>query len=198
MSWPTPLAGEGPRAGVVPLKADHHDELCDAVAEGGLHRIWYTPVPDPAGMQAEIARRLDLARSGLMHPFAILDRASGKAVGMTTYMNIDPASRRLEIGHTWLRRSCQGTGINADAKRQLLAHAFDACDAIAVEFRIHVLNHQSRAAVARLGARLDGILRSHKIMPNGTLRDTAVYSITAAEWPAVRADLDWRLDRGAP
>lgn len=129
-----------------------------------------------------------------MVPFAILD-ADGTAVGMTTYMNIDHASRRLEIGSTWYRKSVQRGPMNTECKLLMLSHAFETLDAIAVEFRTHFMNHQSRRAIERLGAKLDGVLRSHMIMPDGGLRDTAVYSITATEWPAVRSNLRWKLEQ---
>jgi RimJ/RimL family protein N-acetyltransferase len=114
---------------------------------------------------------------------------------MTTFMNIDAANRRVEIGSTWYRQSVQRGPLNTQCKLLLLTHAFETLDCIAVEFRTHVLNMQSRRAIERLGARLDGILRLHQILPNGTIRDTAVYSITAAEWPMVKAHLDWQLAR---
>jgi RimJ/RimL family protein N-acetyltransferase len=129
-----------------------------------------------------------------MLPFTVQD-ANGRTVGMTTYMNIDASNRRVEIGSTWYARSVQRTGLNTQCKRLLLGHAFETLGCIAVEFRTHRLNTQSRRAIERLGAQLDGILRAHQISPNGTLRDTAVYSITAAEWPTVRAHLDWQLAR---
>ena len=129
-----------------------------------------------------------------MIPFAVLD-AGGVAVGMTTYINIDHANRRLEIGSTWYRASVQRSGLNTVCKLMMLEHAFEGLDAIAVEFRTHFINRQSRAAIERLGAKLDGILRAHMIMGNGTIRDTAVYSITAPEWPMVKANLQWMLEK---
>ena len=129
-----------------------------------------------------------------MVPFAILD-AAGRAVGMTTYMNIDHTNQRLEIGSTWYRKSVQRTGLNTECKLLMLRHAFEDLDAIAVEFRTHVINHQSRRAIERVGAKLDGILRAHMKMANGTLRDTAVYSIIAPEWPTVQAHLTHQLTR---
>ena len=138
------------------------------------------------------ARRLDLRAAGSMLPFAVFD-AAGRAVGMTTYMNIDAVNKRVEIGSTWYGRSAQRTPLNTQCKRLLLGHAFEALDCIAVEFRTHRLNTQSRRAIERLGAQQDGILRSHSVAADGSLRDTAVYSITAAEWPAVRSHLDWQL-----
>jgi len=190
--WAEPVTLTGSHGALVPLSRDHLADLKAATADGDLHRLWYTTVPAPEGMAAEIDRRLRLQEKGSMVPFTVLD-SSGRAVGMTTYMNIDAANRRLEIGSTWYRKSVQRSLLNTECKRLMLTHAFEALDAIAVEFRTHVMNHQSRRAIERLGARPDGILRAHMIMPNGTIRDTAVYSITAPEWPAVKANLDWKL-----
>jgi RimJ/RimL family protein N-acetyltransferase len=173
---------------------DHQDALTDAVRDGELWRLWYTSIPAPEAMTAEIGRRLKLRAEGRMLPFTVLDGA-GRVVGMTTYMNVDAPNRRLEIGSTWYRQSAQRSPLNTECKRLLLAHAFETLDCIAVEFRTHVLNTQSREAIERLGAKLDGILRRHMIQPNGTIRDTAVYSITAPEWPMVKAHLDWQLAR---
>ncbi|NKX41296.1 GNAT family N-acetyltransferase [Rhodobacteraceae bacterium R_SAG2] len=192
--WASPLSLTGKTVSLVPLSQDHASDLAEATADGDLHQLWYTTVPAPQDVSAEITRRLTLQDSGSMVPFAILDR-SGRAVGMTTYMNIDAPNRRLEIGSTWYRRSVQRSGINTECKRLMLTHAFETLDAIAVEFRTHRLNRQSRAAIERLGAQLDGILRAHMILANGTLRDTAVYSITAAEWPTIRAHLLHLSDR---
>ena len=129
-----------------------------------------------------------------MVPFAILDR-NGKAVGMTTYMNIDATNRRVEIGSTWYAASVQRTGLNTECKYLLLRHAFEDIDCVGVEFRTHYLNTQSRRAIERLGAKLDGILRHHMIMPNGTLRDTCVYSIIQPDWPTVKAHLEWQMEK---
>jgi RimJ/RimL family protein N-acetyltransferase len=176
----------------------HHDALCEAVQDGALWQLWYTAIPTPEGMAAEIERRLGLQRMGSMNPFCALD-ARGNPVGMTTYMNIDAGNRRVEIGSTWYRRAVQRTALNTECKRLLLTHAFEALDCIAVEFRTHFFNHASRRGIERLGARLDGVLRSHQINrhPNApeTLRDTCVYSIVASEWPTVRAHLTHQLSR---
>ncbi len=192
--WPPPVTLTGTHVSVTPLSQTHADDLAKAAADGELHRLWYTTIPTPQGVPTEIDRRLALQAEGSMLPFAILD-PSGRAVGMTTYMNIDAVHRRVEIGSTWYARSVQRGPMNTECKRLLLAHAFDDLDCIAVEFRTHFLNHQSRRAIERLGARLDGVLRSHMIMDNGTLRDTAVYSILAHEWPAVRANLTWQMEK---
>ncbi len=192
MAWPAPVTLAGPHARLEPLSPTHHDALCGAARDGELWQLWYTAVPSPEGMAAEIQRRLGLQAAGSMLPFTVFD-AQGTVVGMTTYMNIDKGNRRLEIGSTWTARKAQRTALNTQCKRLLLSHAFESLDAIAVEFRTHRLNQQSRRAIERLGAQLDGILRSHALAPNGSVRDTAVYSVIAPEWPAVRAHLDWQL-----
>jgi RimJ/RimL family protein N-acetyltransferase len=194
MGWPDPVTLAGPHATLRPLEASHHDGLCAAARDGELWRLWYTAIPSPEGMAKEIERRLGLQARGSMLPFTVFD-AAGRIVGMTTYMNIDAINRRVEIGSTWYAAATQRTALNTQCKRLLLGHAFEALDCIAVEFRTHRLNTQSRRAIERLGAQLDGILRSHTVMPNGSVRDTAVYSITAAEWPTVKAHLDWQLAR---
>jgi len=199
MAFVAPLTLEGRHVRLAPLQASHHDDLCEAVRDGELWNHWYTAIPTPEGMAAEIARRLQLQAQGSMCAFAVMDPGTGKAVGMTTYMNIDATHRRVEIGSTWYRQGVQRTPLNTEAKRLLLAHAFEQLGCIAVEFRTHFFNHQSRRAIERLGAKLDGVLRSHQINPHplaaGALRDTCVYSIIASEWPNVKAHLDHQLSR---
>lgn len=194
MPWPAPVTLSGRHASLKPLSHDHADGLRDATRDGELWKLWYTAVPSPEGMVTEIDRRLGLQAAGSMLPWTVFD-AAGRVVGMTTYMNIDATHRRVEIGSTWYAKSVQRSPLNTECKRMLLAHAFESLDCIAVEFRTHRLNTQSRRAIERLGAQLDGILRAHQRSPNGALRDTAVYSITAAEWPTVKAHLDWQLQR---
>lgn len=191
---PPDLTLSGRYARLVPLSQDHATALADHVAAGRLHELWYTFVPSPEGMAAEIDRRLALRDRGEMIPFTILD-AAGAPVGMTTYMHIDHATPRVEIGSTWLAASAQRGPVNTQAKRLMLGHAFEVWGCLAVEFRTHRLNQQSRRAIERLGAQLDGILRAHLRMPNGTIRDTAVYSVTASDWSTVKAHLDWQIDR---
>ncbi|MCL9663774.1 GNAT family N-acetyltransferase [Curtobacterium albidum] len=183
----------GDRVTLEPLAAEHADDLRAAVADGDLWRTWYTSVPAPDRVEAEIDRRLGEHAAGRMVPFAIRDRPTGRVVGATTFANIDTVNRRVEIGYTFLARATQRSGINTEAKLLLLSHAFDTWDCIAVEFRTHWHNQQSRAAIASLGAKQDGVLRSHSIGRDGTLRDTVVFSITAAEWPTVRLSLTERL-----
>lgn len=190
--WPAPVELRGDHATLRPLAREHHDGLVEAVRDGRLWQLWYTNIASPERMAAEIERRLALQAQGSMLPFTVFD-AAGRIVGMTTYMNVDATNQRVEIGSTWTARSAQRTPVNTACKLLLLAHAFEQLGCIAVEFRTHRLNTQSRRAIERLGAQLDGILRCHQRAADGTLRDTAVYSITAAEWPAVRSHLDWQL-----
>lgn len=192
MPFLEPVTLKGRHATLVPLSQEHHDDLVEAVKDGALWNLWYTFIPKPENMKAEIARRLALQEKGTMLPFAILD-TGGKAVGMTTFMDADAANRRVEIGSTWYRMAVQRTAMNTECKLMLLTHAFERMACIAVEFRTHFLNRQSRSGIERLGAKLDGILRSHRIMPDGTLRDTVVYSIVASEWPTVKTHLSWQL-----
>ena len=192
--WLVPVRLAGRHAVLEPLSLTQLDGLTDAARDGDLCKLWYTAIPGPDAMQAEIERRLGLQAKGSMLPFATLD-ATGKLVGMTTYMNVDAVHKRVEIGSTWTARSAQRGPLNTECKLMLLTHAFETLDCIAVEFRTHFFNQQSRAAIERLGARLDGILRNHQRASNGTLRDTAVYSITEAEWPTVKAHLRWQLDK---
>ena len=188
---PVPLAGRA--VALEPLSLDHAAELAEAVRDGELWRTWYTHVPEPGKVPAEIERRLSLQEAGAMAPWSIRRRDTGALCGMTTYMHLDPANRRLEIGSTWLAASAQRTPINTEAKLLLLTRAFDELDCIAVEFRTHWHNRASREAIARLGAKQDGVLRSHQIGADGSLRDTVVFSIVASEWPAVRLNLHYRL-----
>jgi RimJ/RimL family protein N-acetyltransferase len=194
MNWLAPVTLRGEHASLVPLDASHAAALADAVRDGELWKLWYTAVPTPEGMAAEIERRLGLQARGAMLPFTVLD-AAGTPVGMTTYMNVDATHRRVEIGSTWYAQRVQRSALNTECKQMLLRHAFDALGCIAVEFRTHRFNTQSRRGIERLGAQLDGVLRAHQRMADGTLRDTCVYSITAAEWPTVAAHLQWQLEK---
>lgn len=198
MSLFAPVTLSGRYVVLEPLSLDHHDGLVAAAYDGELWNLWYTSVPQPAEMRAEIERRLSLQESGKMLPFTTrlkdpVTGEPGRIIGMTTYMNIDACVPRVEIGSTWNAASVQGTGTNPDSKRLLLGHAFEALGCVAVEFRTHWMNIQSREAIARLGAKQDGILRAHTRMVDGSLRDTVVFSVLAAEWPQVRNGLDYRL-----
>jgi N-acetyltransferase len=195
MPWLAPVTLQSERVNLEPLDQRHCNDLTEAVKDGALWTLWYTSVPSPEGMQAEIERRLALQAADSMLPFTVVDNTTGRAVGMTTYMNVDARNRHVEIGSTWYRKSIQRTALNTQCKLMLLTHAFEMLDCIAVEFRTHAFNHQSRRAIERLGAKLDGVLRNHQIASNGTLRDTYVYSIIASEWPTVKAHLTWQTGR---
>lgn len=191
LNIPEALCFKGISCTLTPLAYEHHDALVESVKDGELWRLWYTFVPEPQKMKENIALRLSMQSEGSMFPFVVIDNGSGKPVGMTTYLNIDKLHRRLEIGGTWYRKCVQRTGINTECKRLLLTHAFETMNCIAVEFRTHAFNKQSQLGIERLGAKLDGILRNHMIMHDGTLRDTYVYSIIASEWPTVKSHLDF-------
>ena len=196
MPWLEPVTLSGPYARLEPLSHGHIDGLTEAVKDGELWKLWYTYVPTPEGMGKEIDRRLGLQAAGSMLPWTVFD-ADGKIAGMTTYMNVETPNRRVEIGSTWYAARVQRSAVNTQCKLLLLTHAFEKLDCIAVEFRTHFFNHASRRGIERLGAKLDGILRNHSIAPNGTLRDTVVYSIIGAEWPTVRAHLNYQLNEKA-
>lgn len=198
MTFLDPITLTGRHVILEPLSPAHHDGLVEAARDGELWNLWYTSVPTPEGMAAEIRRRISLQEQGSMLPFTtrLIDPATGdpgRIIGMTTYMNIDAGTPRVEIGSTWNAASVQGTGTNPDSKLLLLGHAFDVIGCPAVEFRTHWLNHQSREAIARLGAKQDGVLRNHSRTADGVLRDTVVFSILEHEWPMVRNGLEHRL-----
>ncbi len=194
MTRPDPVTLHGPHATLEPLRRDHHDGMVEAVRDGELWRLWYTRIPTPEQMRQEIERRLDLQAKGSMLPFTVRD-AAGAIVGMTTYMNIDAANKRLEIGSTWYRQRAQRTALNTQCKLLLMTHAFETLACIAVEYRTSSFNTPSRRAIERLGAKLDGILRNHQRHIDGTLRDTCVYSILDSEWPVVKGHLTYQLER---
>ncbi|WP_027835885.1 GNAT family N-acetyltransferase [Maritalea myrionectae] len=193
--WFAPITLEAQTAKLVPLSHDHLADLQAASAEGELHKLWYTSIAAPEKMEAEIDRRLGLEAEGMMLPFSVVDQRTGKIIGQTTFLNLNSTNRRAEIGATWYAKAAQRSPINTECKLMLLTHAFKDIKVNVVEFRTHHLNHQSRRAIERLGAKLDGILRNHMIMPNGSLRDTAVYSVLPHEWPAIKANLQWQLDK---
>ncbi len=188
---PATLRGEPAR--VETLSHDHARGLTAAARDGDLWKLWYTAIPRAEDMTKEIDRRLGLQKAGTMLPWTVFDPEGGIA-GMTTFMNVDAANRRVEIGSTWYAKRVQRSALNTQCKLLLLQHAFEKLECIAVEFRTHFFNHQSRRAIERLGAKQDGILRNHQIAPNGTLRDTVVFSIIASEWPTVKAHLNYQLN----
>lgn len=184
---------EGECVKLIPLILEHTEAYKALLSRERLDRLWYTSVPSANRVEEEIGRRLSLQNVGSMIAFSILDKASNSLCGMTTFMHIEPQHKRLEIGSTWLASFAQRTGINTEMKFLMLEHAFETRNCIAVEFRTHFMNNQSRRAIERLGAKLDGILRSHQILADGSLRDTCVYSITQNEWPCVRNHLNYLM-----
>ena len=196
MAFAEPITLRGEHAALEPLAAGHASDLQEAARDGDLWKLWYTSVVPPERMDAEIERRLALMRAGTMLPFAVIDPASKRAVGMTTYMNIDAANRRVEIGSTWYAKRVQRTALNTECKLMLLTHAFETLKCIAVEFRTHWMNQLSRDAILRLGAKQDGVLRNHAIASDGSYRDTVVFSIIESEWPAVKSHLRFKLASG--
>jgi RimJ/RimL family protein N-acetyltransferase len=190
-----PVTLTGDVVTLAPLCTEDAGALATAVADGRLWELWYTAVPTPAGMAADVEARLAQRDAGTMLPFTVRRNDTGAVVGATTYCNVDADTPRLEIGYTWTAVSAQRTGVNTESKLLLLGHAFGALGCRAVEFRTHWHNTQSRTAIAALGAKQDGVLRNHRRLPDGSLRDTVVFSITDSEWPAVRNRLRHRLAR---
>jgi RimJ/RimL family protein N-acetyltransferase len=190
---PVTLAGD--HVVLEPLERQHEAALAKAASDGTLWRLWYTSVPAPERAGEYIATALEWReRQGAM-PFVVRSRESGAVVGCTRYFNVEPRNRRLEIGYTWYAKSVQRTAVNTESKLLLLTHAFEQLRCIAVEFRTSWFNHDSQRAIERLGARRDGVLRNHQILPDGTYRDTVVYSILESEWPAVRRHLRFLLEQ---
>ncbi len=189
MSFREPVVLTGRRwVTLEPLGGEHVEEIA-AVADAG--DLWFAAAPSPATAQGWVQTRCADPRGSTF----VVRRLDGTLVGSTSYLNIDEPNRRLEIGATWYTSAVRRTGVNTEAKLLLLGHAFETLGCVAVELRTHFLNAASRAAIERLGAKFDGVLRSHQILPDGSRRDTAVYSILDIEWPAVRNNLRFRLDR---
>jgi RimJ/RimL family protein N-acetyltransferase len=195
MTWLQPVILTGTHATLEPLSREHDAGIRRAASDGDLWKLWYTSVPSPEGTAKWFDIAFDMRdRLGAL-PFAVRDSASGDVVGSTRYFNVDAANRRLEIGHTWYAKRVQRTAVNTECKLLLLTHAFETLGCIAVEFRTHWFNHASRTAIARLGAKQDGVLRNHQLMPDGSRRDTVVFSIIDAEWAAVKRHLIFLLER---
>jgi len=192
-SWLQPVSLRGTHVRLEPLQAVHAPALAEALADGELWRLWYTAVPTRETVDAYVATALAEREAGVSLPFVVRD-AGGEVVGSTRYCNVEAANRRLEIGYTWYAARVQRTALNSEAKLLLLRHAFETLDCIAVEFRTNWFNERSRAAIARLGAKQDGVLRQHRLMPDGSYRDTVVFSILNSEWPAVRRNLLFKLE----
>jgi RimJ/RimL family protein N-acetyltransferase len=192
-SWLFPVILAGRHVSLEPLSLDHVGGLQRAACDGELWKLWYTSVPAPDATQAYVETALALQAQGLALPFAVRDEG-GEIVGCTRYGNVDAPNRRVEIGWTWYAKRVQRTALNTEAKLLLLTHAFDTLGCAAVEFRTSWFNHASRNAIARLGAKQDGVLRNHMRMADGTYRDTVVFSIIAGEWPMVKRHLGYKLE----
>lgn len=178
---------------LIPFERDHLTELSEAASDGELWKLWYTSVPNNAQVETYFAQALQAQQAGTALVFTVIDNASKKIIGTTRYCNADSSHYRLEIGYTWYAKSFQRTGANTECKYLLLKHAFEILKCIAVEFRTHWHNQASRAAIARLGAKQDGILRNHRKDAEGIYRDTVVFSIIDHEWPTVRKSLEFMM-----
>ena len=192
--WIEPVALTGSKVILEPLSLEHLDGLSSAVKDGELWKLWFTSIPAPEKAEEYIKTALEMRENAGAMPFIVHDRESNKIIGCTRYFNVDEVNQRLEIGYTWYSESYQRTAANTECKYLLLSHAFEKLDAIAVEFRTHWHNHKSRAAIARLGAKQDGVLRNHQRTADGSYRDTVVFSIINLEWPAVRQSLMFKLN----
>ncbi len=191
-----PVTLRGRHVHLEPLEHQHADALRAAAADGELWKLWFTSVPASDQMDGYIETALVQQAAGVDLPFAVRRLDTGDVVGCTRFSHADPVNRRVEIGYTWYAASAQRSAVNTECKRLLLAHAFETLECIAVEFRTHWHNQPSRAAIARLGARQDGVLRNHQRLADGSFRDTVVFSIIQSEWPAVKRSLDFRLEQG--
>ncbi|MEO1715129.1 MAG: GNAT family protein [Bacteroidota bacterium] len=196
-TWTKPLRLEGQYVHLIPLESKHRNDLIKAASDGELWELWYTSVPSESTVDSYLATALAMQASGSGLPFAVWHVESEQIIGSTRYCNIDQAHRRLEIGYTWYAKTYQRSAVNAECKLLLLEYAFETLKTMAVELRTHYFNTRSREAIARLGAKQDGILRQHRIDEHGRKRDTVVFSILDSEWPAVRFGLEERLRRGS-
>jgi RimJ/RimL family protein N-acetyltransferase len=195
MPFVAPITLKGKHATLEPLAREHEADLRRAAADGELWCLWYTSVPAPDQTAAYIDTALAMRENLGAMPFVVRANATGELVGCTRYFHVDAPNRRLEIGYTWYAKRAQRTAINTECKILLLAHAFETLECIAVEFRTHWFNHASREAVLRLGAKQDGVLRNHQISPDGSYRDTVVFSIIESEWPAVKRHLQFLMEQ---
>jgi RimJ/RimL family protein N-acetyltransferase len=191
--WIEPITFTGTKVILEPLALEHADGMADAVKDGELWKLWFTSIPAPNKVEDYINTALGMRENAGAMPFIIREKESNKIIGCTRYFNVDEVNQRLEIGYTWYSESYQRSAVNTECKYLLLSHAFEKLDAIAVEFRTHWHNHKSRAAIARLGAKQDGVLRSHTKSVDGIYRDTVVFSIINLEWPAVKQSLLFKL-----
>ena len=195
MIHPRPVVLERDGVRLEPLAPEHADALAAAASDGRLWELWFTTVPAPDAMPAYVATALKGQEDGHMLPWVVRDPATGTLIGSTRYHDIVPAIDRVEIGYTWYSQSRQRTGVNTTCKLLLLAHAFDTLGCKVVGLRTDNFNFRSQRAIEALGAKKDGVLRHHAMRRDGTVRDSVLYSILAAEWPDVRRHLELRLAR---
>ena len=193
---PVVLCSQGVR--LEPLALAHEDGLAAAAADGELWRLRVTSVPEPHQTGAYIETALQMREAGNRFAFAVVDEPTGRVLGSTSYHDILPTVRRLEIGWTWYRHSVQRSHVNTTAKLLLLDHAFDVLGCQVVGWRTDNFNFASQRAIERLGARKDGVIRGHALRRDGTIRDTVMYSMRSGEWPEARAQLLYLLQRHAP
>ncbi len=177
-----------------PLNLGHEDGLRAAAQDGELWKLRITSVPEPENTRAYIETALKMREEGTRFAFAVIDEATGKVLGSTSYHDILPAVKRVEIGYTWYAKSVQRSHVNTTAKLLLLTHAFEALGCNVVGWRTDNFNFASQRAIERLGAKKDGVIRGHALRRDGTIRDTVMYSLTSGEWPEVKAQLLYLLD----
>jgi RimJ/RimL family protein N-acetyltransferase len=193
--WLHPIELERGKVKLEPLSLAHAEGISHAVADGRLWQLWYTSAPTPQQVEQYISQALQELEQGQSLPFAVINTQSNQVVGTTRLMNADAINKRIEIGHTWYAKSAQQTGINTLCKYLLLEYAFETLECIAVEFRTHWHNLPSRTAIAKLGAKQDGVLRNHKFDKMGNLRDTVVFSIIDREWKTVKHSLGFKINK---
>jgi RimJ/RimL family protein N-acetyltransferase len=192
--WIEPVTLGGSKVILEPLSLEHADGMTAAVKDGELWNLWFTTIPSPDKVEGYIKKALDMRENAGAMPFIVREKGSNKVIGCTRLFNVDEDNHRVEIGYTWYSESYQRTSVNTECKYLLLSHAFEKLEAIAVELRTHWHNHKSRTAIARLGAKQDGVLRNHTKSADGIYRDTVVFSIINLEWPAVKKSLEFKLN----
>lgn len=197
MSWLERIILKGQMVTLEPLESDHVEPLRAAVMDGELWRLWFANVPSPDQMESYVINAIENGKKGNI-AFAVRLNEADRIVGTTRFYNVDETNKRPMLGYTWYAKSVCKTGVNTECKLLLLEYAFEQKNAIAVEFRTHYFNQVSRTAIERLGAKQDGVLRSHQIMRDGSIRDTVVYSILRHEWPAVKNNLLNKLSVNKP
>lgn len=193
MAFPLTLSGTHVR--LEPLNKAQLSAIQAAASDGELWKLFFTTVPSPDNTQLWLDTALEMQKQEKAIPFAVRSLLNGEIIGSTRYCNIDHNNKRLEIGYTWYAKSVQRSAVNTECKLLLLSHAFEVFECNAVEFRTDWFNRTSQTAIERLGAKRDGVLRSHTILPDGRVRDTVVYSILKNEWPGVKKNLQFMLNQ---